>query len=141
LIVRWGLAELRGVLSELGIERSFLIASERWSELDLPATVRWSDVPHDRIEEIAAAAGGADGLLAVGGGSTIDLAKAVSVATGLPVVSLPTTYSGAEWTPSFGIRDPERRMRGGGAGANLAGIVYEPERAGPLCRGALRQGP
>jgi maleylacetate reductase len=125
--VRWGLSELPGLLHELGIERPFLIASERWSKLDLPAVGRWSEVPSDRIDEIAAAAGEADGLLAVGGGSAIDLAKAVSVATGLRVVSVPTTYSGAEWTPMFGIRDVQRRMHGGGSGANLAGIVYDPE--------------
>jgi maleylacetate reductase len=50
----------------------------------------------------------------------------VSAETGLPLVSVPTTYSGAEWTTFFGVRDPDRRMRGGGAGAHLAGIVYEP---------------
>src|SRR5947208_10717615 len=127
LIVRWGLRELPGVLGELGIERPFLIASERWSQLDLPAAGRWSEVPSDRIDEIAAAAGSAEGLLAVGGGSAIDLAKAVSVATRLPVVSVPTTYAGAEWAASFGIRDHERRMHGGGSGANLAGIVYDPD--------------
>jgi maleylacetate reductase len=64
--------------------------------------------------------------LAVGGGSAIDLAKAVSAETGLPLVSVPTTYSGSEWTEFFGVRDPDRRMKGGGAGAHLAGIVYEP---------------
>jgi maleylacetate reductase len=45
----------------------------------------------------------------------------------VPVVSVPTTYAGAEWTPYFGIRDPERKMRGGGAGAHLGGAVYEPK--------------
>jgi maleylacetate reductase len=127
VIVRWGLRELPHLLRELRIERAFLIASDRWWNLDVPASGRWSEVPSDRIDELAAAAGHADGLLAVGGGSAIDLAKAVSVATGLPVVSVPTTYSGAEWPPSFGIRDADRRMHGGGSGANLAGIVYDPD--------------
>jgi maleylacetate reductase len=65
--------------------------------------------------------------VALGGGSTIDTAKAVSAETSLPVVSIPTTYSGAEWTDFFGVRDPGRRQRGGGAGARVAGIVYEPQ--------------
>jgi maleylacetate reductase len=127
VIVRWGLGELPGLLGELEVERPFLIASDRWAELDVPSAGRWSEVPSDRIAEIVAEADGADGLLAVGGGSAIDLAKAVSAQTGLPVVSVPTTYSGAEWAPSFGIRDHDRRMRGGGGGGNLAGIVYEPK--------------
>jgi maleylacetate reductase len=127
VIVRWGLRELPGLLAELAIERPFLIASERWSELELPTDGRWSEVPSHRIDEIAAATEDADGLLAVGGGSAIDLAKAVSSATGLPLVSVPTTYAGAEWATNFGIRDNERRMQGGGVGANLAGIVYDPD--------------
>jgi maleylacetate reductase len=124
--VRWGLGELTRLLEELGLSRPFLVASPRW---DSPVRVvgEWRETPSDRISDAADEAAPADALLAIGGGSPIDLAKAISVETGLPVVSVPTTYSGAEWTPSFGIRDPDRRMKGGGAGATLAGIVYEPE--------------
>ena len=124
--VRWGLGELPGLLDELGLERQFLVAGPRW-DAPVPVAGEWRETPSHRIAEAAAEAAGADSLLAVGGGSAIDLAKAISVETGLPVVSVPTTYSGAEWTPGFGIRDPDRRMRGGGGGATLAGIVYEPE--------------
>ena len=127
MIVRWGLGELDGLLTELGVERPFVVASERWSELELPGEGRWSEVPTDRIADVTTGAEGADGLLAVGGGSAIDLAKAVSAETGLGLVSVPTTYSGSEWTGFFGVRDPDRRMKGGGAGAHLAGIVYEPK--------------
>jgi maleylacetate reductase len=128
VIVRWGLDSLNSLLAELGIERPFLIASDRWADLPIPSAGRWAQVPTDRIPDIATAAAEAeaDGLLAVGGGSAIDLAKAVSAETGLPVVSVPTTYSGAEWTDFFGVRDPDRRMRGGGSAAQPAGIVYEP---------------
>ena len=127
MIVRWGLGELDGLLTELGVERPFVVASERWSELELPGEGRWSEVPTDRIADVTTGAERADGLLAVGGGSAIDLAKAVSAETGLGLVSVPTTYSGSEWTGFFGVRDPDRRMKGGGAGAHLAGIVYEPK--------------
>jgi maleylacetate reductase len=123
VIVRWGLRELPGLLRELGIEQPFLVASRRWDDLGIEAAARWDEIPSHRIE----APPGMDGVVAVGGGSAIDTAKAASVASALPLVSVPTTYSGAEWTPSFGVRDPDRRMRGGGGGARLAGIVYEPE--------------
>jgi maleylacetate reductase len=121
--VRWGLGELPGVLGELGVERPLLVASRRWDRLGLPAEARWDEIPSHRIE----APDGIDGLVAVGGGSAIDTAKAASAASGLPLVSVPTTYSGSEWTPFYGVRDPDRRMRGGGGGAHLAAIVYEPE--------------
>jgi maleylacetate reductase len=121
VIVRWSLSELRSVLAELGLERPLLVASERWNALDLPQIARWSEVPSPAIEVPPEA----DSLLAVGGGSAIDTAKHASSTTGLPVVSVPTTYSGAEWTPTFGVRSPDRRMVGGGRGAKLAAIVYD----------------
>jgi maleylacetate reductase len=126
LIVRWGLAQLPALLAELGVRHPLLVASERWADLDLgvPVAERWTEVPSEKIADVAARAG--DGIIAVGGGSAIDLAKAASAEAGVPVVSIPTTYAGAEWTPFFGIRDPERRMRGGGAGARLGAVLYEP---------------
>ena len=128
MIVRFGLGELPEVLSALEIDRPMLVASPRWEALDLPVTpiAAWREVPSHRIEDAARDAEAANGLLALGGGSAIDLAKGISAARGLPVVSVPTTYSGAEWTDFFGVRDPDRRMKGGGAGARLGGIVYEP---------------
>jgi maleylacetate reductase len=124
VIVRWGLEELPGLLGELDVERPLLVASRRWDGLGLglEAAARWDEIPSHRIEVPP----GVDGVLAVGGGSAIDTAKAVSAAERMLLVSVPTTYSGAEWTPFFGIRDPDRRMRGGAGGAQLAGIVYEP---------------
>jgi len=122
MIVRWGLAELPGLLAETGIECPFVIASPRWRDLDLPAGAGlWTEVPSARAEVPP----GADGILAVGGGSAIDTGKYASAQSGLPVVHVPTTYSGAEWTTFYGIRTPDRRIRGGGADAHPVGILYD----------------
>jgi maleylacetate reductase len=123
VIVRWGLDELEPLLAELSIDRPFLVASPRWDDSGLPAAGRWSEIPSHRI----AVSGDVDGILTAGGGSAIDTAKAASAASGLQLVSVPTTYSGAEWTEYFGVRDPDKRMVGGGSGARPAGIVYEPK--------------
>ena len=127
MIVRWGLRALPAVLAELRIGRPLLVASERWNDtkLDIRPTAHWNEVPSERIADAAAQAG--DGVVALGGGSAIDLGKAISAAADLPLVSVPTTYAGAEWTPYYGVRDPDRKMQGGGAGAHLRAAVYEPE--------------
>lgn len=43
-----------------------------------------------------------DGLVAVGGGSTIGLGKALALRSGLPQIVVPTTYAGSEVTPILG---------------------------------------
>ena len=118
MIVRWGIEELPALAGP----RPLVVASPRWRDV-LDAADRWEEVPSHRIE----VPGGVETIVAIGGGSAIDTGKAASAASGLPLVSVPTTYSGAEWTSFFGVRDPDRRMRGGGAGANLHGVVYEPK--------------
>jgi maleylacetate reductase len=47
----------------------------------------------------------ADCTVAIGGGSTIGLAKAIAADTKLPIVAVPTTYSGSEMTPIFGVTE------------------------------------
>lgn len=44
----------------------------------------------------------ADGILAIGGGSTTGLGKALALRTDLPQIVLPTTYAGSEMTPILG---------------------------------------
>jgi maleylacetate reductase len=130
MIVRWGLADLPGLLASYA--RPLLVSTERWRDLELPVAERFYGArSHAELAGVDAAIAraeqtGADGIVGLGGGSAIDTAKGVSAATGLPLVAVPTTYAGAEWTPYFGIRDEARRVKGGGSGARTVAIVYEP---------------
>jgi homogentisate 1,2-dioxygenase len=81
----------------------------------------------------------ADGVLAMGGGSAIGLAKALALATPVRVLCLPTTYSGSEMTPVYGITeggesrekkvDRDERVR-------PALVVYDPRLTLALPRAA-----
>jgi maleylacetate reductase len=119
VIVRWGIE----ALDEVVPGEYLLVASKRWP--DLAAAARWTEVPSERVDDAAALAPA--WVVALGGGSAIDLGKAVSARAGVPLVSVPTTYAGAEWTPFYGIRANDRRAVGGGAGALLHAAVYEPK--------------
>lgn len=69
----------------------------------------------------------ADGLVAVGGGSAIGLAKAIAKDTGLPIVAVPTTYSGSEATPIWGLSEGDRKQTGRDWKVLARTIVYDPD--------------
>jgi maleylacetate reductase len=75
----------------------------------------------------AARAQNADGVIAVGGGAAIGLAKAVARETALPILAVPTTYSGSEATPIFGMTDGERKITGRDTKVLPRTIVYDPD--------------
>ena len=69
----------------------------------------------------------ADGLVAVGGGSAIGLAKIVARDTALPILAVPTTYSGSEATTIWGTTDGDRKMTGRAAAVLPRTVIYDPE--------------
>ena len=58
------------------------------------------DVTERALEAVKAA--GADCTVALGGGSTTGLGKAIALRTDLPQIVIPTTYAGSEATPILG---------------------------------------
>lgn len=68
----------------------------------------------------------ADCLIAIGGGSSIGLAKAVALDRAVPIVAAPTTYSGSEMTPLYGVTSQGRKRTGRAAGVQPRIVVYDP---------------
>ncbi len=104
-----------------------------------------SHVPVPSVQQgvLQARRDGIDLVVSFGGGSCADLAKAVCYfleqEAGMagsshvdrplvPHVSIPTTYSGAELTPFFGMTDPATRQKQGAGGPTSAPItaIYDP---------------
>ncbi|MDP9177826.1 MAG: maleylacetate reductase [Gemmatimonadota bacterium] len=69
----------------------------------------------------------ADSIVCIGGGSSIGVAKAVAVTTSLPIVAVPTTYSGSEVTPIWGLTKDGIKETGRHARAQPRTVIYDPE--------------
>jgi maleylacetate reductase len=140
-------------LQRLGVERALLVTGRTLSRGGLLTRVREAaggrvasvfgevaaHTPTTTVDATIAAfkAAGADGLVAFGGGSAVDCAKAVKyslAATGardkrLPIVDLATTLSGAEFACSFGQTDDATLVKLGGRDKSLTAnaIFLDPQ--------------
>ena len=70
---------------------------------------------------------GADCALAVGGGSTTGLGKAIALQSGLPILAIPTTYAGSEMTPIYGITEAGLKKTGRDPRVLPRTVIYDPE--------------
>jgi maleylacetate reductase len=105
-----------------------------------------SHVPTSIVQQalLQARRDGVDMIVSFGGGSCADLGKAICFFTEqergtpgvsyfdrpvLPHLSIPTTYSGAELTPFFGMTDEASRRKSGAGGPTVApsAVIYDPE--------------
>ena len=83
------------------------------------------EVAH-RARELAAELG-ADGCVAVGGGSAVGLGKAIALEHGLPVIAVPTTYAGSEMTPVWGLTEGGAKRTGRDLRVLPKSVLYDPE--------------
>jgi maleylacetate reductase len=70
---------------------------------------------------------GADCAVAIGGGSTTGLGKAIAMESGLPILAVPTTYAGSEMTPIFGITEAGIKRTGKDPRVLPRTVIYDPE--------------
>jgi maleylacetate reductase len=69
---------------------------------------------------------GADCCVAIGGGSTTGLAKAIALVSDLPILSIPTTYAGSEMTPIWGITEDGVKKTGRDNRVLPKTVIYDP---------------
>jgi maleylacetate reductase len=110
------LRQLPDELSRLGVTRALVLATPRQNALvagiremigERFAGVFTGAVMHTPVEVTERAMETvrdvrADCLVAIGGGSTTGLGKAIALRTDLPQIVLPTSYAGSEMTPVVG---------------------------------------
>src|ERR1700722_554857 len=134
------LDDVRDELELSGAQRVMLIVAEYDDQLAEQAhravadrlLVVWDEIRQHVPRELAERATTAaidkhvDALVTVGGGSTIGLGKAVAVSTGLPLVCVPTTYSGSEMTPIYGLTSDNDKRTARDSRALPKVVIYDP---------------
>ncbi|MGV3497419.1 MAG: iron-containing alcohol dehydrogenase, partial [Hydrogenophaga sp.] len=120
------LAHLPQAIPAMGAQRALVLctpeqraSAERVAQLlgDRAAGIFDRAVMHVPIEtarearEVARQLG-ADCAVAIGGGSTTGLGKAIALDSGLPILAIPTTYAGSEMTPIYGLTEAGLKKTG-----------------------------
>ena len=124
-------------VASLGAQRFLLIAGASAADLGdaiadtLPVVARIREVvqhvPAENAEQAVAIARDhrIDLVVAIGGGSAVGLAKIVARDTGLPIIAVPTTFSGSEATDLWGITREQRKTTGSDPRALPKVVVYD----------------
>ena len=68
----------------------------------------------------------ADCCVAIGGGSTIGLGKAIALTSELPILAIPTTFAGSEMTPIYGITADGQKKTGRDPRVLPKTVIYDP---------------
>ena len=110
------LANLAGEADRLGMRRALVIATPRQLNALADVVIQLGSSVGEVLDKVAmhtpveiteramnvVKERAIDGTIAIGGGSTIGLGKAIAFRTGLPQIAVPTTYAGSEMTPILG---------------------------------------
>ncbi|RZO10778.1 maleylacetate reductase [Pseudomonas moorei] len=135
------LQNLKREVDALGARRALILATPHQKELAQDVSAQLGErsvgvyahaIMHVPIESVTQAIGEterqrADCLVAVGGGSTIGLAKAIALQSGLPILAIPTTYAGSEMTPVYGITEAGRKRTGQDPRVLPRTVIYDVE--------------
>jgi len=133
-------AELANEVDRLGAKRALLLATPGRTAMVKsvadPLGIRVAGVfdrvvmhtPLELAEEARrlAASVQADCCVVVGGGSTIGFGKAIALTSALPLLAVPTTYSGSEMTTIWGISEGGAKKTGRDPKVLPKTVIYDP---------------
>ena len=97
------------------------LAAGVYAEAVMHVPIETARAARERAEQL-----GADCCVAIGGGSTIGLAKAIALESGLPIVAVPTTYAGSEMTPIYGLTEGGLKRTGRDRKVLPKTVLYDP---------------
>ncbi|ALE59173.1 maleylacetate reductase [Paraburkholderia graminis] len=135
------LQHLEREVLQLGSERALILCSPEQKETGEAIAARLGaraaavfdravmHVPLELAKEARALARelNADCAIAVGGGSTIGLGKAIALESDLPILAVPTTYAGSEMTPIYGITDAGLKKTGTDLRVLPKTVIYDAD--------------
>jgi maleylacetate reductase len=134
-------ARLADEIASLGLSRVLVVCTPRrralaerlTAELGNRACGIFAEAQEHVPDDVAVAArraldhAGADGVLALGGGSAIGVAKSTALGGDVRIVAVPTTYSGSEMTELWGVTRGGEKVTGKDARVRPTLVVYDPE--------------
>lgn len=133
------LSQLAAEVERLGAKRVLMLSTRGRAEMvraaakGLPLAGIFDEAAMHTPLELAdkarrrAAELGADCCVAVGGGSTIGFGKAIALTSGLPVIAVPTTYSGSEMTNIWGLSEGGTKKTGRDPRVAPKTVIYDPQ--------------
>ncbi|HEX7054557.1 MAG TPA: maleylacetate reductase [Burkholderiales bacterium] len=133
------LAQLPAEVERLGAKRVLMLSTPGRARMaqeaakDLPLAGVFDEAamhtPLELAEKARARAAelGADCCVAFGGGSTIGFGKAIALTSSLPVIAVPTTYSGSEMTTIWGVSQGGVKKTGRDPRVAPKTVIYDPQ--------------
>jgi homogentisate 1,2-dioxygenase len=125
---------LAAEIQSLGLERVLVVCTPGRKAAALSLAIGEVSAlarEHTPVESVNAARADlertrADAVLAIGGGSALGLAKALALSSSVRIVAVPTTYSGSEMTPVYGITEGAVKKTGRDERVRPSLVIYDP---------------